>query len=146
VTQPVAQPLFVLDTSVLVHAVRRGPVWDRIRSRYRLFAVEPRPIISVVSVGELRSLAYQREWGQAKRDQLEFVLGYFRRMTIDTPAVIEAYALMDSHLQRRGRVLGKNDLWIAATTVDVGGHLLTCDRDFDDLDPAFLARTWIDPS
>jgi tRNA(fMet)-specific endonuclease VapC len=146
VTQPVAQPLFVLDTSVLIHAVRRGSVWDRTQSRYRLFAVEPKPVMSVVSVGELRSIAYQWEWGRAKRDQLDFVLGYFRQTTIDNPVLIENYALIDSHLQRRGRAMGKNDLWIAATAAALGGHLLACDRDFDDLDPAFLARTWIDPS
>lgn len=145
-TQSVTQPLFVLDTSVLIHAVRRGAVWDRIQSRYRLFAVEPKPVMSVVSVGELRSIAYQREWGRAKRDQLDFVLGYFRQTTIDNPVLIENYALIDSHLQRRGRAMGKNDLWIAATAAALGGHLLTCDTDFDDLDPAFLARTWIDPS
>ncbi len=144
---PVAAPtLYVLDTSILVHAVRRGRVWDRIRARYNLLAVEPRPVMSVVSVGEMRSLAYQRGWGREKRDQLDFLLGYFRRMSIDTPAVIEQYALIDSHSQRRGRSLGKNDVWIAATTVDLGGHLLTCDTDFDDLDTRFLARTWIDPT
>jgi predicted nucleic acid-binding protein len=130
----------------LVHAVRRGPVWDRVQTRFRLLLAEPKPIISVVTVGELRSLAYQRGWGGAKRDQMEFVLSYFTQATIHHPAVIESYAQIDSHFQRRGQALGKNDLWIAATTVNLGGQLLTCDRDFDPLDPLFLTRTWIDPS
>jgi tRNA(fMet)-specific endonuclease VapC len=142
---PVA-PLYVLDTSILVHGVRRDAVWQRIQARFDLFVIEPRPVLCVVSVGELWSLAYQRDWGRAKRDQLDYLIGYFRRMSIDTPTVIEQYALIDSYYQRRGRSLGKNDAWIAAVTADLGGHLLTCDRDFDDLDTRFLSRTWIDPS
>lgn len=103
-------------------------------------------MLSVVSVAELFSLAYQRDWGRAKRDQLDYLVGFFRRMSIDIPSVIEQYALIDSYYQRRGRSMGKNDVWIAATTADLGGHLLTCDTDFDDLDVRFLARTWIDPT
>lgn len=137
---------FVLDTSILVHAVRRDGVWERIQAEYQLLVADPTPLVCVVSVGELRSLALLREWGDAKLDQMAFLLGFFHVTDINDPRVIEAYAAIDSHFQRRGRFLGKNDLWVAATTVAVGGHLLTCDRDFDDLDPAFLSRIWIDPS
>lgn len=137
---------FVLDTSILLHAVRRDRVWTRIQARYQLLVIDPTPFVCVVSVGELRSLALLREWGDTKLEQMSFLLGYFQITDINDPHVIEAYAAIDSHFQRRGRLLGKNDVWIAATAVAVGGHLLTCDRDFDDLDPAFLARTWIDPS
>jgi tRNA(fMet)-specific endonuclease VapC len=121
-------------------------VWDRIQGRYQLLVVEPRPIISVVSVGELRALALLREWGQRKLDQMAFLLGYFKVADINDERVLESYAAIDSYYQRRGRLIGKNDLWIAATAAAVGGHLLTCDRDFDDLDVRFLTRTWIDPT
>lgn len=143
-TPAVLAPLYVLDTSILVHAVRRDRVWDRIQTDYRLYLIEPRPVICVVTVGEMRSLALQREWGPTKLDQLAFLLNQFRQMDL-TPSVIEQYAIIDSHYQRRGRSMGKNDAWIAAVTADLGGHLLTCDTDFDDLDARFLARTWIDP-
>ncbi len=137
---------FVLDTSILVHAVRRDHVWSRIQARYQLLVIDPTPFVCVVSAGELRSLSLLREWGERKREQMEFVLGYFQVTSIDHPDIITSYAAIDSHFQRRGRFLGKNDVWIAATAAALGGHLLTCDRDFDDLDPAFLTRTWIDPS
>ena len=55
--------------------------------------------------------------------------------------VLDAYAAFDSHFQRRGRYMGKNDLWIAPATVRVGGHLITADADFDALDPLFLTLT-----
>ncbi len=47
------------------------------------------------------------------------------------------------HFQRRGRKMGKNDLWIAATAIFADARLLTTDRDFDGLDPLFLNRDWI---
>ena len=144
-TTAILTPLYVLDTSILVHAVRRDRVWERIQTRYQLYLLAPRPVICVVTVGEMRSLALQREWGPAKLDQLSFLLNQFRQIDL-SPAVVEQYALIDSYYQRRGHSMGKNDVWIAATTVDLGGHLLTCDTDFDALDARFLTRTWIDPS
>ena len=52
--------------------------------------------------------------------------------------------MIDAHLQRTGRPLGKNDVWIAATAAVTGARLLTTDKDFDRLDPLFLSRDWID--
>ncbi len=137
---------FILDTNILVHFVRGSRTWTKIRDRYQLLLVEPRPFISVVTAGELRSLAYQRFWETAKRNLMEFILGYFKTVTIDDPAVIEAYAIMDAHLERIGQTLGKNDMWIAATVQVLGSRLLTTDRDFDRLHPLFIERDWIDPN
>jgi tRNA(fMet)-specific endonuclease VapC len=129
---------------VLVFAVRGGTVWTRLQATYQLLTVEPTPILSVVTAGELRSLAYQWGWGAAKRDQMEYLLGYFPVVTIHDPAVLEAYAVIDSRLQLRGHALGKNDLWIAATASVTGATLLTTDRDFDPLCPEFITREWVD--
>lgn len=136
---------YLLDTNVLVHFVRGSDLWVWIRGRYDLLATHPRPLISVVTVGELRSLALLYGWGQAKLDQMEFCLGYFKTVTIHDPVIIDRYAVIDSHFQSRGHVLGKNDLWIAATAAATGTRLLTIDRDFDRLDPDFVSREWIDP-
>lgn len=141
-----ATPHYLLDTNVLVHFVRGSSVWVRLRDQYQLLTTTPCPRISVVTEGELRSLAAQWQWGERKLDQLEFCLSVFERLTIDNPAVIEAYAAIDSHLESVGHPLGKNDVWIAATAAATGATLLTTDRDFDRLAPQFLARDWIDPN
>jgi predicted nucleic acid-binding protein len=78
----------------------------------------------VVVAGELRSLALQFNWQKEKTDQMEFCLGYFQRISIDDPEIIRAYAVIDAHCQRIGQPLGKNDVWIAATTSVIGGRLL----------------------
>lgn len=138
--------LYLLDTNILVHYVRDSPVWARIRDEYQLLLIEPTPVICVVTVGELRSLAYQWEWEEKKRSQMEFALGYFGIVNIDTPDILEGYALIDSHLESRGQSLGKNDLWIAATTTASGARLITTDHDFDRLHGTFIDRDWIDPN
>ena len=140
-----APVLYLLDTNILVHFVRANRLWAWIRGRYDLLATAPRPLISVVTVGELRSLALQYGWGAAKLEQMEFALGYFKTVTIDDPAIIERYAVIDAHFQTRGQSLGKNDVWIAATAAAAGARLLTTDKDFDPLTPDFIERDWIDP-
>jgi len=60
--------------------------------------------------------------------------------------VIENYVAVSEFSRRAGRVLGKNDLWIAATARTTGATLLTTDKDFDHLAPTLLARDWINPA
>src|SRR5262249_18712203 len=107
--------------------------------------MDPTPVISVVTVGELRSLALQFNWGTEKLDQMEFCFGFLRGVSIDDPDIIRAYAVIDAHTQRAGHPRGKNDCWIAATASVLGARLLTTDKDSDRLDPQFLSRDWIDP-
>jgi predicted nucleic acid-binding protein len=54
---------------------------------------------------------------------------------ISHSAVWNAYAEIDLSSSVLGMKMGKNDLWIAATTLVVGGVLLTTDADFDHLAP-----------
>lgn len=142
---PPASPQYLLDTNILVHHIRDDEVGERVRDTYRPLLVVPTPIICVVTDGELRSLAVQFNWGRAKIDKMEFCLGYFRRVTIDEPKLLRAYAAIDAHAQRAGHPLGKNDAWIAATAAVTGARLVTTDRDFLPLDPLFLSCEWIDP-
>ena len=106
--------------------------------------VEPRPLISVVSDGELRSLAYQFRWGESRVDQALFLLGYFKRVAVDAPEVLHTYAVIDAQSRRGGVKMGKNDVWIAAAAHVTGTTLLTTDRDFEHLPPDLLTRVWIE--
>jgi tRNA(fMet)-specific endonuclease VapC len=130
--------LYLLDTNILVHLVRGDETWQQIKSDYDLLLTQTRPIISPVTEAELRSLAYQWSWGERNLDQMRYYLGYFGRSPLDTPAMLEAYALIDSYSERVGRSMGKNDVWIAATAHTLNARLLTTDQDFLHLDPLFL--------
>ncbi len=135
----------IYDTNILVHLVRSDRVGERIRDKYSPLIADPRPSIYAVTEGELRSLAYQWGWGKQKRDQMEFLLGYFWQLPIEMLEMFEAYALIDSFSEKNGYSMGKNDVWIAAATHLTGATLITTDKDFTHLQPDFLQFDWIDP-
>ena len=137
-------PLYLLDTNILVHLVRRDALGQAILANYALLTAEPKPLISVVTDGELRSLAYQFVWGEQRVDQTLFLLDYFGRVPIDTLEQLHTYAVIDAHSRREGVKMGKNDVWIAAAAHVTGATLLTTDRDFEHLPPDLLTRVWIE--
>lgn len=136
-------PLRILDTNILVHYVRDDRTWARIRMDYQLLVVVPTPLISIVTAGELRSLARHRNWGRDKLDRMDFALGYFQIVPIDSPEQILIYSEIDNFCLERGRVMGKNDLWIAATAALTDARLLTSDADFELLDGVYLNLEWV---
>ena len=135
----------LLDTNILVHLVRNDTTGQRLKHERRLLLTDVVPAFCLVSEGELRSLAYQFNWGSDRADQMRYYLAYFRRIPLDAPELIEAYAVIDAHSRRNGVEMGKNDIWIAATAHFTGFELLTTDRDFDHLHPNFLTRALIAP-
>ncbi len=77
--------------------------------------------------------------------RLEDLLQQFILVDINSKDVLSTYAELDSFLEKSGKPIEQNDIWIAATTIVAQAHLLTTDKDFDPLYPAYLDRTWIDP-
>jgi tRNA(fMet)-specific endonuclease VapC len=135
----------MLDSNILLYYVRQNPLAEDIEARYALTSVNPVPIISIVSEGELRALALQLAWGAQKRRHLEDLLDYFTIIPLPFSRVITVYAEIDDYSRRNGVAMGKNDIWIAATASVTGARLLTTDKDFDHLNGTFLSRDWIDP-
>lgn len=129
----------LLDTNILVHAVRNNATGQFVKQHYGLLVREPVPFVSVVSDGELRSLIQQFSWGRHNAEQARFYLASFYRLTIDNPAILEAYALIDNLSRSVGVRMGKNDLWIAATAHAFDATLVTTDADFGHL-PQNLVR------
>jgi predicted nucleic acid-binding protein len=93
-------------------------------------------------------LAFARKlsWGLSKTATLEDLLqNNVVIVDISKEEVLTTYAEIDDLLRRKGRPIEQNDIWIAATAVASGAHLLTTDKDFDPLYPQVLDRTWINP-
>jgi predicted nucleic acid-binding protein len=103
-----------------------------------------RSLISIVTVGEALALSKRLSWGHMKRVALEALLENLVVVAI-SDQILEHYAEVDVFLRRAGKPVQQNDMWIAATAMASGAHLLTTDKDFDPLYPAHLDRTWIDP-
>ena len=132
---------WLLDTSVLVHLIRDKELGRRIDGEYNLTATLGSTLISVVTVGELYRFAMS--WENEKKDRLTELLGHIVWVDINSPDILWKFAEMRHHL--KGRAVGDNDLWIAATTCVTNSILLTCDKDFDPLADTFIKRVWIDP-
>jgi len=125
----------VLDTNILLHLLRGKKAAEVIEREYKVSGRNPRAIISVVSKGELKALGYKFNWNERQHERLDAMLTGLPAADISHSAIWNAYAELDLSSTALGIKMGKNDLWIAATTLVTGGVLLTTDGDFDHLGP-----------
>lgn len=138
---------YLLDTNILLVYLRATAQRDIIEQRYDPFGSANNPIISVVNVGEIKSIAKRNYWGHKRLALLDEILNELIITDINSEDVIEMYAeidafsqgkLKDKPLATSARNMGKNDLWIASTAAVIGATLLTSDRDFDHLHDQYL--------
>lgn len=141
-------PLYVLDTNILVHLCRNDALGQEVNRRFDLPNQVLRPTICIVTHGEIHSFARLRDWGEPKLKNLVKLMDNLVTVDINSGMILQAYAEIDVFSQRYpdgARNMGKNDLWIAAVTRATRGTLLTTDKDFDHLHPAWIKREYIDP-
>ena len=137
---------YLLDTNISLAYARHSKLYDFLEKNYQLWTIAPTPIVSIVSVAELRTLAREFAWGPGKISLMEATLGRFAVVPIPFANIVDAYVEIADFSRRSGRPMGKNDLWIAATAMTTGATLLTTDRDFDHLDQLLITRQWVDPA
>jgi len=136
----------VLDTSIVLLLCRGQAAAEHLDVRYALARRTPRPVISVVTVGEMLAFSRSLRWGQRKHDALRALLDRLLVTQIGISSILDAYADLATALQAAGRVMGQqNDLWIAATARALGATVLSTDKDFTPLDAFGVASEWVDP-
>lgn len=145
-----AAPRFLLDTNILVHYTRGKELAVWIENHYNLFALPDYPLICEVTVGELYSLALQKNWDEKKLKELQRLIKMCVVVPLNLEGIHQTYAQIDYYSQKPGpglsaRNMGKNDLWIAATAHVTQATLLACDRDFEHLHPQWIHWEYIDP-
>jgi len=90
-------------------------------------------IVSVPTIvlGELEAaFALGRRERENRSILAEFLAESFVSTLPVTSAVARRYGQLFADLRRAGTPIPINDVWIAATAFDCGGHLLTFDSDF----------------
>ncbi len=106
--------------------------------------------ISLVTVGEIRSLALQLGWGPLRVSKMEEVLAELIVLDINNEVILDRYVAIDAYSQRKHptiqylgtpRNMGKNDLWIAATASAFELTLKGTDSDFEHLNQVFSPFT-----
>ena len=147
---------FILDTGIVLGYATAAGYAEYVERKFNLFKPPNIPMISVVSKGEIYSLAIQRRWGATKLKILDELLRKLPLVDINTEQIIRRYAEIDAYSlskdparplpkDQTARQMGKNDLWIAATASVLKAKLLTTDHDFDHLQGVFAEVVYIDP-
>jgi tRNA(fMet)-specific endonuclease VapC len=114
---------YLLDTSIISDIVRNphGQVTQRIRK-----VGEAQVCTSIIVAAELH-------YGSAKKGsprlaaQLDAVLGVLEVLPFDAPAD-RTYGALRARLEQRGKLIGANDLLIAAQAIALG-HVLVTDNE-----------------
>jgi len=113
---------YLLDTNIVITYLRKTKYSLLIDKKYSPLSIENTPIISVVSLGEVRAIAIRNKWGERKLEKLEEYLNKFIIADINVDQIIKKYAEIDAFSQGKldskpakftARNMGKNDLWIA---------------------------------
>jgi tRNA(fMet)-specific endonuclease VapC len=148
---------YVLDTNILLQIIRENDTFADLLDNYELFSPSNETYISIVTVGELRSIARQNSWGLKKKKLLEDLSRLCQPVAIEKQLIVDAYAEIDAFSNGKlsenplpkgmsARNMGKNDLWIAATTHVLEATLITTDGDFTHLKDVYMGLEYIQPS
>jgi tRNA(fMet)-specific endonuclease VapC len=132
---------YLLDTNIVSDLVRnpQGEVAQHIRK-----VGEAEVCTSIIVAAELRYGAAKKRSPRLSA-QLEAVLGALEILPFETPADI-TYGVLRARLEQAGRLIGANDLLIAAHAVALGYTVVTDnEREFAQIDD--LSReNWLRPT
>ncbi len=144
---------YLLDTNMVLIYTRESPMTRRIEQDLTLFDGTNDLFISVVTVAEIESLMLQRRYGEKKRESFRKLLSNLSIIDVNIQEIITRYAEIDAYSQGKhptrtlpssSRNMGKNDLWIAATSSHYELVLVTTDQDFSHLESSFLSLIRVD--
>lgn len=141
-----ATSLLLLDTNVVLHLVRGQATGLALDREFGLRMRPDRPLISVITIGEMLALAARLKWGVKKVAALKQLAEELVVVDVRNQTVLEKYAEIDAFMVKNGHPIGDNDVWIAATAAAAGASLLTSDKDFDPLHDVFLTRIFFNPT
>jgi predicted nucleic acid-binding protein len=141
--------IYVFDTNILVHLIRQTAGIQTMLTSIGVFQPKNHMVISIVSAAEIRSFAYRNRWGVLRLNALQSFLNAVTSISIDNQNLVDSYMEIDAFSQGKhhihalpvgmtARNMGKNDVWIAATTHVAKATLITTDADFEHLDPLFF--------
>lgn len=88
---------FVLDTGIVLGYVRAAGYAEYVERKYGLFNPPNIPLISIVSKGEIYSLAIQFTWGAAKLKALNELLRKLPVVDVNDDQILHRYAEIDAY-------------------------------------------------
>jgi tRNA(fMet)-specific endonuclease VapC len=138
---------YLFDTNIVLFYIKDWKVRQLINKNHKPFKNGNKALLSIVMIGELKSLAQRNQWSAKRVQELKDFLGRFIIINISSEPLLNAYADIENFSQGKhqtlklktsARNMGKNDLWIAATTFITKSKLITMDKDFSHLDTIYF--------
>lgn len=83
---------YLIDTNILAIYVRDTDLTRRLEDDLKLLEGNNNLVISVVSIGEIKSIAKQNNWGKNKTERLIKILNQFLIADINVEDIIESYS------------------------------------------------------
>jgi tRNA(fMet)-specific endonuclease VapC len=129
---------YLLDTNIVSDLVRnpQGKITERIRK-----VGEALVCTSIIVAAELRYGAAKKKSPRLSA-QLEAVLRALEVLPFKTPADA-AYGSLRAELEKAGRLIGANDLFIAAHALDLGYTLVTANETEFGRIPGLRLENWL---
>ncbi len=124
---------YLLDTNVIVDALRGDPVAEQIYSHQDMY-------LSTIVRGELYYGAYYAVQPQPQLDNLAVIFSLLQHVP-NSKMVAKRYGEQKATLRKLGTPIPDNDLWIAATALEHDMILVTNDTHFNNVKELQL-RNW----
>jgi len=129
---------YMLDTDICIYlAKNRHP---KMNARFESLRPE-QLVMSAITYGELQHGANKSNQRERILSQLAELIQYIPAESL-TAAVAQSYGKIRATLEKQGRVIGNNDIWIAAHAVTLDVTLATNDeREFERI-PDLTVENW----
>src|SRR6266511_2654793 len=101
---------YLLDTSILILAIRNADAFGKIDASLDLRNPDLNLTLSIISYGEIDGFSQKRDWGQTKLSLLEEMASRFLILPIDQISIARKYADLEVMNERNGLNIGQNDL------------------------------------
>ena len=130
--------IYLLDTNIISDLIRnpQGRVTDRIRK-----VGEEKIGTSIIVAAELRFGA-ARKASPRLTARVEAILASIEVFPFESPADQE-YATLRSRLEEKGKVIGSNDLLIAAHALSLGATLVTANEREFAMVKTLICENWL---
>ncbi len=134
------KPRYMLDTNICIYIAKHRP--REVRARFE--RLKPGQLImSAITYGELRYGAIKSTQQAYARAQLEELVQDIPVQELDSKAA-EIYGEIRATLEKQGRLIGNNDLWIGAHALALDLTLATNnEREFKRI-PGLSIENWVE--
>ena len=129
---------YMLDTDICIYIIKKSP--SSVEKEFRRHAVDD-ICISAIAYGELETGVMKSENLFANRRALEEMLSGIKIVPFNALAA-EVYGSIRAELDKSGKVIGSNDMLIAAHAKSLGLTLVTNNTKESDRIPGLCVENW----